>query len=442
MAHHSELDTKRPTNGLKAHAIVRRSPGHRAIARSRAWPGWPRSTPETERLLLEVAHSGRWTVSGAYTGQEPYERRFARAFADYIGTPYSVPTCHGSSSLVVALEALDVGSGDEVLVPGLTWVACASAVVRAGATPILVDIDPATLCMDAEAARAQITDRTRAIMVVHLFCSVADLDAFTALSEATGIPLLEDCSQAHGARWRGQHVGSFGAAAAFSFQQTKLLTAGEGGAVTTSSASLYDRMQQLRADGRRWTETAIVGQLDLEEVGEVNGHNYCLTEFQAAVLLEGLQRLDAENALRRANARYLKELLAEIDGVDPIVIPEQVDEETYYHFCMRLRPDAFGGRDAAEVGDLLTAALDLHVEAVDRPLNDNPLYNPLRSPRIPTDPAARRRLDPRRFDLPTATNARATCITFPHRALLGGEEHMARIARALADARLAAWSCA
>jgi dTDP-4-amino-4,6-dideoxygalactose transaminase len=404
------------------------------------WPDWPRCTPETERLLLAAARSGRWTVTGAYTGEEPYERRFAQAFATYVGTPYSVPVCSGSSALVVALEALGVGPGDEVLVPGLTWVACASAVVRAGATPVLVDIDPATLCIDPQAARAAITERTRAIMVVHLFCSVADLDAFTALSQATGIPLLEDCSQAHGARWRGRRVGSFGTVAPFSFQQTKLLTAGEGGAVTTSDAALYDRMQQLRADGRRWSQTPIAGRLDLDEVADVTGHNYCLTEFQAAVLLEGLGRLDDENALRRANARHLKALLAEIDGVDPIVIPEQVDEETYYHFCMRLRPDAFGGRDAAEVGDLLSAALDLHVEAVDRPLNDNPLYDPLRSPRTAPDPAARRRLDPRRFDLPNATDARATCITFPHRALLGGEEHMEAIAQALADARVTAQS--
>ena len=408
-----------------------------AGAGSRTWPDWPRHTPKTEQLLLDVVRSGRWTVSGPYTGREPYERRFAEAFAAFIGTAYSVPVCHGSSALVVALEALGIGPGDEVLVPGLTWVACASAVVRAGATPVLVDIDPATLCMDPEAARAAITERTRAIMVVHLFCSVADLDAFTALSRATGIPLLEDCSQAHGARWRGQRVGSFGAAAAFSFQQTKLLTAGEGGAVATSDLGLNDRMQQLRADGRRWAKTAIVGQLDLEEVGDVNGHNYCLTEFQAAVLLEGLERLDDENALRRANARHLKALLADIDGVDPIVIPDQVDEETYYHFCMRLRPDAFGDRNASEVGDRLTAALDLHVEAVDEPLNDNLLYNPLRSSRTPSDPAARRRLDPRRFDLPNATDARATCITFPHRALLGREEDMEAIAKAIADARVA-----
>lgn len=402
------------------------------------WPQWPRCTPETEQLLLDAARSGRWTVTGAYTGHEPYERRFARAFADYIGTSYAVPVCNGSAALVVALEALGVGAGDEVLVPGLTWVACASAVARTGATPILVDIDPATLCMDAEAAEAAITERTRAIMIVHLFCSAADIDAFTALSQRTGIPLFEDCSQAHGATWRGQRLGSFGSVAAFSFQQTKLLTAGEGGCVITADAALADRMQQLRADARRWTQTPVVGQLDIEEIGEVHGHNYCLTEFQAAILLDGLARLDAENDVRRANARHLKALLADVEGVDPIVIPEQVDQETYYHFCMALRPDAFGDRSAAEVGDALTAQLGLHVEAVDRPLNDNPLYDPLRSPRTSRDPAERRRLDPRRFDLPNSAHARATCITFPHRALLGGEEHMDAIARALAGARAAA----
>jgi len=402
--------------------------------RQRPWPRWPKVTKLNEELLLDAFHSGRWTVSGSFMGQAPYERRFAAAFAQYHGVPYCVPTCHGSSALVVALEALGAGPKKEVLVPGLTWVACASAVAGVGAVPILVDIDEKTLCMSLEAAEAAITGDTAAIMVVHLFGSAADVDGFAALSRRHGVPLLEDCSQCHGARWRGQRLGSFGAVAAFSFQQTKLLTSGEGGATITSDPELHDRMQQLRADGRRYVAQPRLGHLDLEEIGAVQGRNYCLSEFHAALLLEGLQRLDAENEIRRANVRYLCEMLAKMEGFVPQGHPDSLDEVAYYHFCLRISPEVSTTFDAEWVARALAAELDLHaIDAVDRPLNANPLYDPLRSPRTPND--QRELLNPARFQLPVAAQARRTCLTIPHNAFLGDRSDMEDIAQALEKIR-------
>jgi dTDP-4-amino-4,6-dideoxygalactose transaminase len=161
--------------------------------RSRAWPMWPRSDKSTEKLVLDVLHSNRWTISGYYTGHKPYERKFAEAFAHYNKTKYCVPTSSGSAALAIALQAIGVGYGDEVLVPGLTWVACASAVVALGAVPVFVDIDPLTLCMSPVAAAQSITPRTKAIMLVHLYCGVADIDAFLALARRAG--LLHDAAQ-------------------------------------------------------------------------------------------------------------------------------------------------------------------------------------------------------------------------------------------------------
>jgi dTDP-4-amino-4,6-dideoxygalactose transaminase len=400
-----------------------------APIRQRPWPVWPQVTANTEAVVLDALRSRRWTVSGAYVGSEPYERRFAEAFGAFNEVSHCVPTCHGSSALVVALEALGVGPNTEVLVPGLTWVACASAVAGVGAVPVLVDIELGTLGMSLAKAEAAISDRTKAIMVVHPFCSAADLDGFVTLAERHGIPLIEDCSQAHGARWRGRRVGSFGKVAAFSFQQTKLLTSGEGGAVLCSDAELAGRMQELRADGRRYSEPPQIGHLDLEEVGAIQGRNYCLSELHAALLLDGLERLDEENDIRRRNANALRDLLAE-QALDVRILdqPEQL-EPTYYHLCLRIDRDEFGGATSDWVAGALSAELGILAEPVDTPLNCNVLYSPLKSAR--TAPELRGLLDPARFDLPVAAEARQTCLTMPHRTLLGEESDMEDIAAAL-----------
>jgi dTDP-4-amino-4,6-dideoxygalactose transaminase len=403
--------------------------------RTRPWPAWPRVTRDTEAFVLDALHSGRWALSGAFTGRAPYERRFAEAFAAYHGVPFCTPTCNGSAALTIAFEALGIGAGDEVLVPGLTWVACASAVAAVGAVPVLVDVERETLCISASAAEAAITKRTAAALVVHLFCSAAQIDEFQALCRRHSLALIEDCSQAHGATWRGQRIGTMGELATYSFQQTKLLTCGEGGAVITSDAALHDRTQQLRADGRRYLARPHVGRIELEEVGDLQGHNYCLGELQAALLLAGLARLDEENEIRRRNVTELDHLLASFEGLSRIGQPEALDGATYYGLCLRADEDAFGGRLAEWIANALTAELGIEVDPVDRPLNANPLYDPRKSARH--TPRDRELLDPTRFHLPAAESARRTCFTIPHQALLG-EGDMQDIERALKKVRDAA----
>jgi dTDP-4-amino-4,6-dideoxygalactose transaminase len=342
-----------------------------------------------------------------------------------------VPVNNGSAALTVAMEALGVGPGAEVIVPGLTWVACASAAVRTGAVPVIVDVERDTLSISAAAARAAITDRTRAILVVHAYCSCADLDAFTRLSAETGIPIVEDCSQAHGAEWSGRKVGTFGQIGVFSLQQTKVLTCGEGGVTITSSPELHDRLQQLRADGRRFSGNPVVGQLELEEVGAVHGHNYCMSEFNAATALAQLELLDGQNELRERNADLLSGLLSRFPGVSTLARPAPVTRRTYYDYVIRLDPDVLGPFSVDRVVAALTAELNLFFETLDTPLNGNRLYNPLLVPGLAGTEEERRRLDPRRFDLPEATAAHRTCVAFLHHALLGGEDDVAAIATAV-----------
>lgn len=396
------------------------------------WPAWPQAPESTLRMLREAATSGRWAVSGAYTGTPSFERRFAQAFAAYHGVRYAVPTCNGSAALTIAMETLGVGPGCEVIVPGLTWVACASSVSALGGVPVLADIDPGTLSISCAAAKALITDRTTAILVVHAYCSAADVDAFVQLSESTGIPLIEDCSQAHGTEWNGQKVGTFGAIGLFSLQQTKVLTSGEGGITITSSPDLHDLLQQYRANGRRYLRNPVPGQLEIEEAGTVEGHNYSMSEFSAAVALSQLEFLDEQNAHRGRNAALLADLLAGIEGVSTPSAPAAVTQRTYYDHVIRFDETILGPFSIQRVVEAMTAELNLYFETLDAPLNANPLYVPLKSPRLPRTEEARRLFDPRRFDLPEATAAYRTCFAFLHQALLGTADDMAAIAEAVA----------
>ncbi len=400
--------------------------------RSTPWPVWPRADAATEKAVTEVLHSGRWTISGPYRGQPSRERRFAEAFATWCGVAHCVPTTSGTASLTLALLGLGVGPGDEVLVPGMTWVACASSVACIGAIPILVDVDPDTLAMSLEGARAAIGPRTKAIMIVHPFCRVADLDGFVALAAERKLPLIEDCSQAHGARWRGKRVGSFGTVGCFSMQQAKVLTSGEGGAAVTNDERLAQRMEQLRCDGRVFAGNPREGRLELVEVGDVQGQNLCLSEIQAAILLARLAQLDAENAIRRERVEQLEGLLRDrVKGVR--TLPAQRDAvQTPCNLVLEVDLEAFAGCTIDAVSRALGDELGANILPIYDPLDRNRLYVPLRSPRIARDDQTRGALNPARFLLPNALAARARCLLIPHYLLLDAPSGMHDIATALA----------
>jgi L-glutamine:scyllo-inosose aminotransferase/L-glutamine:2-deoxy-scyllo-inosose/3-amino-2,3-dideoxy-scyllo-inosose aminotransferase len=328
--------------------------------------------------------------------------------------------------------ALGVGPGDEVLVPGLTWVACASATLAIGAVPVLVDIDYDSLAMSPTAASEAITDRTRAILIVHPFCTLAALDAFLELSRATNIPLIEDCSQAHGAAWRGQRVGTFGDIGCFSMQQSKVLTSGEGGACITRSRVLFERMEQLRCDGRVFLQREVrIGRLELAEVGRVQGRNLCMSEFQAALLLARLPHLDGENAHRDARAATLGRLLGGMSAVSMLSTPAEVTSRTYYNFVLRIDPDHFAGHTVDTIARALAEELNTPVYPIYKPMNRHPLYQPLKIPRGDLSDQEWQRRDPARFATPTAEKVRGLCLTITHPVLLDDDASMEDIAGAV-----------
>lgn len=397
------------------------------------WPPWPQWDGATVDAVAAAVTSGRWTVSGGWTGTEPLERLFARRFAEFVGVPYCLSTDHGSSSLLLALEALGVGDGDhdEVVVPVLTWVATATAVLNAHAAPVFADVDPATGCVSADTLADAITPRTRALVVVHLHCRMVDMDDVMALARRHDLPVVEDCAQAHGARWRGRGAGSLGDVGAFSMQQGKVLTAGEGGAVVTGDPRLYDRLQQLRTDSRRYSEVEPRhGHPALVDAGGVMGGNFCLSELQAALLLDQLDRLEQQVELRAAAAAFLDQELAKLPGLAPLARPQGLERPSVFEYAVRRDPAAFAGHPTSRLCTALEAELGVRVMQTDRPLHENVLYCPETKERYRW--LRGRGRPPRGTRFAAAESLYANLILLPHRVLLADRGRLELVVEAFA----------
>ncbi|WP_390883080.1 DegT/DnrJ/EryC1/StrS family aminotransferase [Kovacikia minuta] len=254
--------------------------------------------------VLEVLASGRY-IGGAWVEE------FEQQFATYVGTSECIACNSGTDALYLALRALNIGSGDEVITTPFTFVATAEVVSAVGATPVFVDIDAQTFNLDLSQVEAAITKRTRAILPVHLFGQPVDMTGLMAIAQSHNLVVVEDCAQATGAEWEGQKVGSIGSIGCFSFYPTKNLGAcGDGGAVTTHDTAIANRIRRLRDHGRQ-------GGYYYEELG-VNSR---LDAIQAAILQIKLRHLDSWNDQRRLIAARYQTLLSRVPG---IVLPQEL----------------------------------------------------------------------------------------------------------------------
>jgi dTDP-4-amino-4,6-dideoxygalactose transaminase len=390
------------------------------------WPDWPVPAPGAEHYLSQVLHGGRWAISSPHRG-ELFERRFARQFAAYVGARHCVPIDHGSSALVITLESLGLDYGDPVLVPALTWTATATAVLRAGLLPVLADVDPATGSLDVAALRQD--DDVRAVVAVHWACGMADIPAMTAFAEPRGIDVVEDAAQAHGARWLGRSAGSLGRVGCFSMQHSKVLTSGEGGAVVTDDDSLVGRLEELRADSRRYRDQPRAGELDLSETASVMGANFCLSEFAAALLCAQLPLLDEQHAVRNSNYALLGELLAGVPGVRLLTRRAEQDVLSLYEVPIIFDPLP-AGQDNAWVAAAITAEIGMRAYPPRVPLHRSPLLRPWTKPTLA--PLAERftaRHRGRRY--PGAEHLARHAVLLHHSAFLGPEDDMRDLAQAV-----------
>ena len=391
------------------------------------WPKWPVFGGPEKKKLEQVLLSGVWSYNG------PMERAFNQAWAETIKSKYALCAANGTVTLQLALEALDIGRGDEVIVPGLTWQATAAAVLDVNAVPALVEVEPDSWCLDPEAVAAAITPRTRAIIPVHLYGCIADMDAIMKLARKYRLAVIEDCAHQHGSVWKKKPVGSIGDIGSFSFQLSKVLTAGEGGALTTSDKNLYTRLDALRNCGRRPRLAGVKGAGQYGSEGDlIQSGNYRITEFQAAVLIEQLKRMSAQVRRRDRNAIHLNKLLGQIPGVSPMKRDPRTTLQSYFNFAFRYDAKYFKGAPVKKFREALTHELGALMSPCYEPLNDCGLYRPLTKKRYHLSAEHWRRINPRRFRLPVCERAFAEeSVCFHHSLLMGAKKDMEQVAEAI-----------
>lgn len=303
------------------------------------WPQYSRADIERVIGVVESRHWGGFPVPSKYAGE------FAAEFAQLHGAKYGLCLANGTIAILAAVQALGLKFGDEIIVPAYTWDGTAIAVLQAGAVPVFADIDPDTYCLDPNAVRAALTPRTRALMPVHLAMRFADMDALLAIAREHHLVVIEDCAHAHGGQFRGRGAGAAGDAGCFSFQESKLMTAGEGGMVLTNRLDCYEALQSIINCGR----PSLTDQYERK----VLGTNYRLTELQAALLIGQLEQWPEFLKTRAQNAALLSHALGGLPHVRPLPPQAGLTRDTIYNFIFQYRPAG-----AAPSRDLFVAALD------------------------------------------------------------------------------------
>ncbi|MEM4675343.1 MAG: DegT/DnrJ/EryC1/StrS family aminotransferase, partial [Nitrososphaerota archaeon] len=278
-----------------------------------------------EAEIEEVSKVLRTGMLTTWHGSGERVSEFERSFASYIGVEYAIAVNSGTAALHTALAACGIGHGDEVIIPAMTFVATANVVLIQGAKPVFVDVDPETLCMDPEKFQDAITDNTKAVIPVHVYGCPAEMDAIMEIAEDKGLIVIEDAAQAHGALYKGKKIGSIGHMGCFSFFASKNMTTGEGGIITTNDAEYARKCRLFRTHGQEEAHMAVIP-----------GLNYRMTEFEAAIGLVQLSKLEKLNAIRARNAEVLKDYLEGIPSIITPTFPSYV-KPSHYVYTIRVR---------------------------------------------------------------------------------------------------------
>lgn len=346
---------------------------------TKGWPPWPVADEREVAAVTRVVSEGDWwkySLGQAVQdldGEPPADwgevARFQREFARRHDCRYGIACTSGTTALEIGLRALGVGPGDEVIVPPYTFIATASAPALLGATPVFVDIEPDTCNLDPRRIEEAVTPRTKAIVPVHLGGQPADMDEINQIAQRHRLAVLEDAAQAHGASYQGRKAGSLGEAAIFSFQVSKNVSGGEGGIVTTNDRAIAEMCDSLVWVGRR--------------IGDAwYSHHYLagnarMTEFQGAILNAQLTRLEEQMARRTANARLLDDLLARIEGIEPLLPHPNTTAHAYHLYMLRYHAEAFGGCPKERFIELVNAEGIPLMAGYFVPLYRQPAFAPL-----------------------------------------------------------------
>jgi dTDP-4-amino-4,6-dideoxygalactose transaminase len=299
-------------------------------AKNKPFPIWPHYDEAEERALKQVLESRIWWRT---PGTKTLE--FEQAFAGFHGARHGIAVTNGTAALEVTMAGLGIGTGDEVILPDFTFVATASAVLFANALPVLVDVDPETYCINPDLVEEAITPRTKAVIAVHMGGHPADLDRLKKITDRKKLALIEDSSHAHASEWKGKRIGTFGVAGTFSFQSSKLMTAGEGGIIISNDEKFERQARSVHDCGRmpgEWFYSHFI-----------YGSNYRLSEWQGAVLQAQLGRLDEQTKVRHRNARLLDRLLGKIPGITPQKLDDRCTRNGQYAYIFHVNKKEFAG---------------------------------------------------------------------------------------------------
>jgi dTDP-4-amino-4,6-dideoxygalactose transaminase len=386
-------------------------------AKGKPFPVWPYYDSNEDRALREVLESRVWWRT---PGTKTLE--FEKSFAKFHGARHGIAVTNGTAALEVTIAALGINAGDEVIVPNFTFVATASAVLFANALPVLVDVDPETYCIDPDLVEDAITSRTKAIIAVHMGGHPADLDRLKKIASRKRLALIEDSAHAHASEWRRQRVGTFGVAGTFSFQSSKLITAGEGGMIISNNDKFEVQARSVHDCGRmpgEWFYSHFI-----------YGSNYRLSEWQGAILQVQLGRLDQQTKRRHHNARLLDRLLGAIPGITPQKLDERCTRNGQYAYIFHVNKKEFAGLSTERFIEALNAEGIPHQAS----------YPPLHQLDIFRNGEYRKRLsgkqakDKHKFlkgKFPVTQRAAWETVWLPQPVLLGDEEDMHEIAAAI-----------
>ncbi|MFN0101313.1 MAG: DegT/DnrJ/EryC1/StrS family aminotransferase [Bryobacteraceae bacterium] len=297
--------------------------------RKQPFPAWPVLKTNDEAAWMQVLRSGKW-YRGSGKAVDEFEARFVAA----LGARHCLAVANGTAALITALHGLDVQAGDEVIVPPYTFIATVNAVLAKSALPVFVDSDARTFQMDASKIEAAITDRTVAVIPVHIAGAPPNLDKVLEVGRRRKLKILEDAAQAHLGEWRGRKLGTLGDAGTFSFQASKNLNSGEGGAVLSSDSDLIERCYAYHTNSSPRKGARVT---------PAQGANLRLTEFQATLLMTQMERLEMQSKTRDGNAAYLTKLLGEIPGITPAALEDGCTRSAWHLYMLRYDATEFNG---------------------------------------------------------------------------------------------------
>jgi dTDP-4-amino-4,6-dideoxygalactose transaminase len=296
----------------------------------KSFPSWPQASEKEAQRLKKVLDSGTWGLMG------PEVMEFTKRYADFCHAKYAVATSNGTISLELILRSLNIGRGDEVIIPSYTFVATATAVTFVGATPIFADIDENTYNVDPKSIEEQITPNTKAIIAVHIGGRPCDMDEILKIGKRHGIPVIEDAAQAHGSEWEGTRVGAIGDVGAFSFQASKNLSCGEGGAVITNNEEIFHTVWSIHHCGREYGNDSAYNH-------PILGTDARMSEWQAAILNAQMDRLDADTEKRMSNAKYLTQQLQKLEFIETLYDDPRITRNSYHLYIFKYKKEKCKG---------------------------------------------------------------------------------------------------